>query len=218
VLPLAGNVYSDHLELLKASLPCGIYVLVTDDYASDVYEAAYTFYHDYELGLGSGRNGIILLLAPYNREFAFFVYGDSAEYAFNNYAQTVLEDSFYSDFSDDDWSGGIDDFIDACEKALAAAEDGSPLRKKASFEYGVAYVIAAVIALIVCLVCARGMKTAKKGVSASEYISTGGVDISFANDKFLYQTVSVQNVNNSSSSRPTASRSGGGGSGRSGKF
>ncbi len=203
---------------LGSKYGCGIYVLVSDDYTGDIYKAAYTFYHDYELGLGSERNGIILLLSPYYREFAFFVYGSDAGYAFNDYAQTVVEDSFYSDFADNDWSGGIDDFIDACKKALSAAESGSPLRKKAGFEYGIAYVIAALIALIVCLVCARGMKSAKKRTEAHEYIAANGIDVSFSNDKFLYQTVSVHHVNNSSSSRPTSSRSGGGGSGRSGRF
>ena len=52
---------------------------------TDVYKTTYQLYHANELGMGEGRDGIIILLSMADRDYAMFVYGENAENAFNEY-------------------------------------------------------------------------------------------------------------------------------------
>ena len=54
---------------------CGIYILTVPDlidmgYGSDPYVAAYSYYHDNSLGLGSDRNGIIIFISAEYMDYA----------------------------------------------------------------------------------------------------------------------------------------------------
>ena len=46
---------------------CGVYMITVDDYTDysteSVYTADYTIYHDYEMGMGEDRDGIMILLS-----------------------------------------------------------------------------------------------------------------------------------------------------------
>ena len=56
----------------------GIYLVTVEDAnridSRGTYEAAYTVYHNYSLGIGAERNGAILLLSMNDRAFAHFYY------------------------------------------------------------------------------------------------------------------------------------------------
>ena len=77
---------------------CGVYAAFVDDFTeygggNDVYKTTYQLYHASELGMGADRDGIIILLSMDDRDYAMFVYGDHAEYAFYRYGQKELEDA-----------------------------------------------------------------------------------------------------------------------------
>ena len=66
---------------------CGVYVVFVDNFkkygdGDDVYKTTYELYHANELGMGEGRDGIIILLSMAERDYAMFVYGENAAYAF----------------------------------------------------------------------------------------------------------------------------------------
>ena len=96
----------DTLETLCGSISdryqCGVYIVTVEDFTEygtgDVFEVTYGIYHDYQLGKGADRNGLILLLSMAERDFALFVYGDEAENAFNTYGQEQLEAQFLPSF------------------------------------------------------------------------------------------------------------------------
>ena len=82
------------LEATAASVSekydCGVYILTVPDlgslgYGDDPYNAAYSYYHDNSLGLGGDRDGIIVFISAEYMDYAVFVYGDGAEYAFDEY-------------------------------------------------------------------------------------------------------------------------------------
>ena len=75
--------------------------------------------------MGSGRDGIIVLLSMAERDYAMFVYGEYAEYAFDEYGQEKLEEQFLGDFGENDWYGGISNYLDACEEYLTKADAAS---------------------------------------------------------------------------------------------
>ena len=200
----------------------GVYIVTIDDYrdvtTEGVYEATYTIYHQYTMGVGADRNGIMLLLSMDDRDYGMFVYGDAAEYAFDEYGQSMLEDVFLDNFDDDDWYGGFRDYLDECGSYLQQAADGSPVRASPALFIVIAIAIAVVIAFAVCAAMTGKMKSAKKQKTANAYIA-GGLKLTQSTDFFTHRTQTRRKIErNDSSSSGSHSESGGGGSGRSGKF
>lgn len=76
---------------------CGVYFILLDDYTEygygDVFDVTTQIYHSMEFGMGDGRDGIIVLLSMNERDYAMFVYGDNAGYAFDEYGQVCLEEA-----------------------------------------------------------------------------------------------------------------------------
>lgn len=73
-------------------------------------KATYTIYHEYTMGEGPDRDGIMLLLSMDDRDWAMFCYGSRCEYAFNSYGQQKLEKVFLDNFGENDWYGGFEDY------------------------------------------------------------------------------------------------------------
>lgn len=208
---------------------CGVYIITVDDFENygdgDVFETTYGLYHQYELGAGDARDGLVLLLSMNTREFALFVYGDRAEYAFDAYGQMALEQEFLPFFGEDDWYGGFSAYATACESYLEQAAAGTPVREPVRASFGeegwkfpgfgvfLAVLISFFVSFIVCSILNRGMKNVFVKGEAGAYVS-GDLDLTAQYDQITHTTVSRTKVESSSSS----SRSGGGGSGRSGHF
>ena len=214
---------------------CGVYFLTVDDFTEagtdDVYEAAYHTYHNGGLGMGEGRDGIIVLLSMEERDYAMFVYGDEAEYAFDRYGQAQLEDEFLGYFGDDDWYGGISRYLDACDEYLTKAEAGTPVTgeyssgssesEPATPAWGIGLMVAlsCMIAGAICMGLKRKMRTVYKKAEADAYVTDDGLRLTEEYDRYTHTTKTRRKIETESSSGGgSSSRSGGGGSGRSGKF
>lgn len=215
----------------------GIYIVTVDDYNDyydDPYETAWQIYHEYTLGEGDDRDGVILLLSMDNRKFATFFYGPQAEYAFDAYGQELLESYFLDDFRADDWANGCQHFISGCEYFLSQAASGSPVRKD-DYDYSsdgdssgspflfVSWRIIGWIAfssmffaLIVCVLLKSKMKSVRKATAANAYVS-GDLNLTASHDQYTHTTETRTKIEHESSGDSHA-ESGGGGSGRSGSF
>lgn len=209
---------------------CGVYFALVDDFTDygdgSVYEVTYQLYHGSELGIGANRDGIIVLLSMEERDYATFVYGEYAEYAFNSYGQKKLEETFLADFGYDDWYGGISHYLNTCDEFLTKADSGEPVRE-ALWVWVVSYlfmiifitVVCCIISGIICYMLLRGMKTVSQKVEANEYIAEGGLQLTERYDQYTHTTETRTKIQKESSSGgSTRSESGGGGRGRSGKF
>lgn len=209
---------------------CGVYFALVDDFTDygdgSVYEVTYQLYHGSELGIGANRDGIIVLLSMEERDYAMFVYGEYAEYAFNSYGQKKLEETFLADFGYDDWYGSISHYLNTCDEFLTKADSGEPVRE-ALWVWVVSYlfmiifitVVCCIISGIICYMLLRGMKTVSQKVEANEYIAEGGLQLTERYDQYTHTTETRTKIQKESSSGgSTRSESGGGGSGRSGKF
>ena len=185
---------------------CGVYMITVDDYTDysteSVYTADYTIYHDYEMGMGEDRDGIMILLSMEDRDYAMFVYGPKASEVFNAYGQEQLETYFLDNFRDDDW---YEDY---------EATPGE--------NFGVSFLMAlgisCVISIIICLLLLLKMHTVHQKTEANDYVSEK-LKLSRKEDRYTHTTQTRRKIEReSSSSSSTHSESGGGGSGRSGKF
>ena len=80
---------------VSESYDCGVYIYTVPDlealgYGSDPYVAAYSHFYDAGLGLGADDNGIIVFISAQYMDYAVFVRGEDAEYAFDEYGQTRM--------------------------------------------------------------------------------------------------------------------------------
>ncbi|MBM6830404.1 TPM domain-containing protein [Anaerotignum lactatifermentans] len=208
-------------ETISKRQNCGIYFALVDDFTDygygDIYEVTYTIYHDNELGMGENRDGIIVMLSMEERDYAMFVYGEYAEYAFNEYGQLMLEEAFLDDFGNNDWYSGISHYLDTCDEFLTKAEEGKPVRESPLPSIAIATGASCLIAAIVCSVFKYRMRTVHQQTEANAYITEGGLQLTDQYDQYTHTTETRTKIEKESSSG-TSSESGGGGSGRSGNF
>lgn len=214
---------NDELKLTQMALQLeerygvGVYVVTVEDYCAfdpaGVYEATYGIYHEYTMGVGAEREGIMLLLSMNQRDYALFRYGNQTAYAFDDYGLAKLEEEFLDNFAQNDWSGGFEDYIRTCAQYLEKAAAGNPVRKSPMTMILIFWAIALSIAAVVCVVLVGQMKTVHKSTSAASY--AGDLTLTEQFDQFTHRTETRRRIERSSSSGHSES---GGGSGRSGKF
>jgi len=215
----------EKLESLCGSITdrynCGVYIVTMDDFtdygSGDVFEVAYDIYHDYELGEGSDRDGVILLLSMEARDYALFVYGDWAEYAFNIHGQVELENQFLPYLADDDWYGGLKTYAETCGEYLALAEAGEPVRGNPTSLIALVVGISFFISLLVVNIMKLGMRNVSKQSHAYRYMA-GQLKLTGRHDQYTHTTETRRKIETNSSTGSSHARTGGGGSGRSGKF
>jgi len=200
----------------------GIYILTVEDYRDygeepEIFDVLWNYYHDHQLGYGPNRQGMILMLSMAERDFATFFYGEDTEYAFNAFGQEELESYFLDNLADDDWYGGFMHYLSASEDFLARAAAGEPVRES-PWPMAILFVgIACAISAIATMIQWGKMQNVAMGSNAALYHAQNGFVLNGKVDQFLYQNITRRKIETSSSSGSRA-HSGGGGSGRSGKF
>ena len=77
-------------EDISLRTDCGVYIVALNDYTDygegSVYDVAAQIFNnaDNGFGVGADRSGILLLLSMDERDWAMFVHGESAQYAFDD--------------------------------------------------------------------------------------------------------------------------------------
>ena len=229
----AGFLSESELARLESSaadisekLSCGVYILTVPDlnemgYGSDPYVAAYSYYHDNSLGLGSDRNGIIVFISAEYLDYAVFVYGKEAEYAFDEYGLEELENEYIGYLSDHEWFKGFDAYIKGCGRYLALADEGEPVREGMTGSVGLGIIIGVIVAFLICKSFKNQLKSVRMQSEALQYIA-GGLNLTKEIDQFTHTTVERRKIkredDDDGDSGFTVARSGGGGHGRSGRL
>ena len=165
----------------------------------DVYEGTYRFYHDKQLGMGDGRDGVIVLLSMQNRKYAMFIYGENAAYAINEYGAEQLEGRFLGQFSDGNWYIGAAEYLTACDEYLSLAEAGKPVRESPWAVIAIVVIVSCLIASGVCKVLKMNMKTVRRGAAADEYVTGEGLALTESSDRFMYTTETRTKIKSDSS-------------------
>ena len=208
-------------EMVSQKYGVGVYIVTLGDFrdynAEGVYKATYTIYHDYTMGEGPNRDGIMLLLSMDDRDWAMFCYGSRCEYAFNSYGQEKLEKVFLDNFGENDWYGGFEDYVKECNVYLEKAAAGKPVRASMFFPILIVIGLSLLAAAAIVAVIWQKMDNVSKKATANAYVSAG-LQLTEQSDRFTHKTTSSRKIERSSSSGGSSSESGGGGSGRSGKF
>ena len=164
------------------------------DYADD-----YFIYNGY--GMGSDRDGILLLVSVGDREFAEATHGYAIT-AFTDYGLTnYLEPRFVGSLSGGDWAGAVERYINASGELLEQARNGKPydyyaperVQKSCKDVAPVAALISAVVGFfsggIPTAAMKSKMKSVEKNYGAANY-ARGGLNLRARDDRFLYANVS----------------------------
>lgn len=232
---------AEELEARAAAIAqtqgCGVYIATLDDYqayGAEPYDAATAFYREHSFGVGSEKNGILLLLSMNDRDYALVAYGTAAHTAFTDYGKEVLSENFLDNFSEDDWYGGFSDYVSDCEEFLTLSAAGTPVdiggspaeepEEELTFAENLAacavlaFPVALIVALIICLVMKGQMKSARVQTAATEYVGPEGVDLQQRHDQYIHTTVTRVPLPKDDDHGGGTTIRAGGFSGRSGKF
>ena len=189
------------------------------DFADDYFD-----YNGY--GYGDGRNGILLLVSYYDREWWMSTRGYGLV-AFTDAGLRYMEDEFVYYLSEEDFVRAFDTYADLCDEMLTGAEAGSPYDSatlpKQPFNAGSrivpSLIIGALIALVVTVILKGQLKSVRAKESAADYVRPGSLNITQSRDMFLYSTVSkVKRAEQSSGSSSHHSSSGASHGGHGGHF
>ena len=219
---------NEQAEAVSDEYDCAVVVFTVQDMGGeDIFDYGYRLYETYDLGRGRGKSCAMLLVSMQERDFAFLAFG-GAETAFTPYAQEQLEGKFLPDLSEGSYYANFRTYIETCGVYLGYAESGAPLQANnvpanaASRFWENAFMIFVVpllVALLICLIALRKMKTAVPQRAAQAYIPQGGFRLTAKQDVFSHRTetrVTIQTENKSSSGGTKSDSRGF--SGRSGKF
>ena len=220
---------------------CAVYIVTVWDYreygSGTVRSVAESIFEENGFGLGAEGSGAMLLMSMEDRDYALIAHG-YGNIAFTDYGKDRLSDEFLDDFRRDDWYQGFADYISYAGTMLEQARNGEPLDVGSTGGGGphrgglrdrlgvfgsiiVIVAIPALIALIVCTVLKRNMKSVRKAEKADFFAVPGSMELYASEDRFTHITQTRVKVESDSDHH-----GGGGGtsvnsrgfSGKSGKF
>lgn len=217
------DALEDQAELIEDLYDFGVYIVTVDDYRSystgGVYQAGTAIYDYYTLGVGEGREGLMLLLSMNDRDYALVIHGEAAHYAFSDNARTLMTEYFLDDFAANSWYWGFVDYLDVAEQLLEAAAAGDPYVGSSSssaphypsysnssyassdddlmttLAIGVAaiFLIPLLIAFAVTRHKAAQMESVAPATEAHDYV-IGGLQLTSSNDTFSHTTEVVTRI------------------------
>lgn len=209
---------------------CGVYVILVHswrDYYPQynyIWSAAEAFYKDCDLGFGSEKSGVLLLLSMSGRDYDIAAYG-YGNTAFTDYGKEILAEKFLDNFKRDDWDGGIVDYIKQSGVMLKQAREGNPLDVNNRGLHGVIrefrqelgpvglflviIVLPCLIALIVCRKEQKKLKSVAKAANAEFFAVPNSLQLYASEDVFSHVTETRVRIESDSD------RGGGGGGGTS---
>ena len=198
---------TDRMADISSQYDCGIYIVIVNDYTQYIRGNMEAFneeiYRSYELGVGEGKNGILLSMSMSDRDYLITAYGDFANYAFTDYGKVQLENSFLDNFRRKDWAGGFRDFVRNSGELMRRAKNGEPVDQWISDEPEEHF---GIIELFICLFVGlitggatvggmkKQMKTAVEQTRASGYVPKGGVNLHVQSDQFVNRVVTSHRI------------------------
>lgn len=201
----AGLLSADQYEELNAKAAqitqtygCGVHFVLTDDPQVDadtVQEYAEQMYLQTDaMGYGPEKDGVLLVLGTYHRCYWLLAYGSAGNYAMTDYAKEWMCENFLDEFAQNDWYGGISQYLEDCEYVLSQAAAGTPVdvyydEDMGVEAYGFAFPVGLVAAWIVGHILKSQMKTANRSYQASHFVGAKGPEFTLRNEQFLHRTV-----------------------------
>ena len=209
----------------------GVYLLVVDNMgAMDTTSAqrtnfATSFYRANDLGLGSGKDGILFVLAPGSREYVTVAYGQGS-YSFSDEGIASMEYAVTDFLHGDNWFSGAEAYYNSIGEQLEYYSiNGEPWTEPDPLS--LLLKILAILGIPAAVAAGKVgseksvMKNAQMQREAGRYLRRGSFRLTKSHDEFVNTTMSVVPIPKSeprSHGGGGASFGGGGGWGGGGSF
>ena len=194
-----------HKALEKISQECDAQLVVytapstegpnIDDFADDIYDSL-------NLGYGSARDGVLLLISMSPRECNITSNGYAGKAIAGRQIDAIL-DAIVPDLSGGDYADACMIFAEECSYYLDGYTNGFP------FDTGKNLVIALIVGLVIGLITALVLKSqltsVRKNHQADVYVKPGSMKVTLRNDLYLYRNVTRTKKESSSSSGSSGS-------------
>lgn len=219
------------LDEISERLEFDIVVVTVDSVGSkSPREYADDYYDGHGYGFGSEHDGILLLVSMEERDWYISTCGYGIT-AFTDSGIDHLGEEVVLYLSDAMYDDAFIAFAEFSEKFVTQARTGEPydgdFMPKEDFEPLITLFLclaaAFIIALIVTSVMRAKLKSVARQIRASQYVRPGSMNVTCANEFFLYRTLtrvprpkesSSSGSSGSSSHRSSSGRSHGGGGGK----
>lgn len=230
IMDTAGLLTDEQQQILEVrakelsnTYGCDVRLVTLNDIGSFGYNVieyfAYDTYLEYDFGYGEGKDCVLLVLSTADREYDFRVWGDYAQRVFTLYGiDNILDKHILVELQNNDYYAAFTKYFDRSELYFKMESKGKAFDSmtnpatKATIMI-VTIILALLLALIICNVWKRQMKTANIAKTATNYIPEGGFKLTGQSDVFTYRTVSRVKIETSSSSSSSSSHASSGGSG-----
>lgn len=230
------SALEDRAKDISSRYDLGVYIIVLDDFQKysnyrSISNAAMDIYDSYGLGMGEDKSGVTLMLSMAERDYILDFFGSRADYAFTEAGRDRMEERVVSHLRSNNYYGAFTAWLDLCESYLRSAENGTPVGQgelssadwqEDSEGMGFLAVIPGILAAALTgAILVAPMRTAGQKTHASDYVVDGSLELTRRSDMFLRRSVTRRPRQDNHNSRPgggSVHYSGGGHSGRSGKF
>lgn len=194
------NTLESQAKEISEKYNVGVYVHTTskmdglsDPSSSQRTSYATTYYTEHDLGLGSEKSGLMLVLAVDSRDYVTIGHG-AGKSSLSAKGIEELEENVTDKLHDNKWYEATQVYYKDADKQLAYYQDNGKLYKPIDL---VDILIALALALGVPLIIAffvvngqrRAMKTAIEQTGAHLYFDEGSLDLTESSDQFVNTTI-----------------------------
>jgi len=199
----AGLLSADQAAVLETKLEdvsqrqqCDVAVVTVDSLeGKTATEYADDFFDSNGYGQGENRDGILLLVAMGDRDWAISTHGYCID-AFTDAGQKYLVSQFKSDLSDGNYAAAFNTFASQCDDFLTHAKNGQPYTSKtlpkaplSGIWFPIALAVGLLAGFIGTGVMKSDLKTVHRQAAANSYVRAGSMNLSLQQDTFLYNQV-----------------------------
>lgn len=196
------------LDQISEQQKCDVAIVTINELENTSATAYADDFFDYNgYGIGSNKDGILLLISKTDRDWAISTHGSGIN-AFTDAGQEYMVDTFKPYLSDNKYYKAFDKFASLCDEFLTQAATGTPFDNgnlpRGMFELGKNLLFSVgfglLAAIIVIIVMALKLKSVGQQSTATDYIRQDSLEITKSHEIFLYNTVSRTKKESESSS------------------
>jgi len=205
-------------ETISEKYKCDVIVVIVEEIqGDDPEEYAWEIFDYYDMGYGSDKSTVMLLLATLSRQVALVAqgYGNTA---FTDHGKdTILDEYLVPLLKDSKWDAAVYSFVEKAEEYLELATSGKPVdiiipavvsssantppqEEHKTMQLVATILIPIAVAFFMCQAWAAQMQTAVSQRAASLYVTAAGLQLVEKEDTFTHRTETRKVIQSSSSS------------------
>ena len=193
---------NDQALRISQQYECAVHFVMIDDASINEYNiqdySEDLYLYNNVFGYGNSRDGFMLVINTRTRCYWLLAYGNFANYALTDYGKDWLSERFVDNFGNNDWYGGMKDYLSGSEQVLKQALKQEPIDiydepKTINETSFIGIIFSAIAGIFTAFVTTNGykkeMQTAVKATNAYNYLDNNRTNVTHRRDNFTHTTV-----------------------------